>query len=351
MRKPARARSLMPDPGRSLLAATLAFLVAAAVVSAGPSEAAESEGVLRLEAVPVALSETVAPGDRIGHMRFLGMLALPSVKLAGRRLSQLSALAWDEDEGVLYALSDKGTLFHLRPRFEGERLAGVTLRRVVPLRDADGKPLEGWQADAEGMAVRGGRNGRRGDSELIISFERNPHIVRYDPSTGRPRGELPLPAALRHRANYRDDNRMLESVCEDERLGVLTIPEEPLRGEQDGFMRIYSLAGESWLLPQHAALRPSDMACLGSGELLVLERDFGRLFGHTAVALRRLRLALGRAAPLTDEVVVHLRSEDGYTLDNFEGLAHHRGRRFFLVSDNNDLFFQRTLLLYIELLD
>ncbi len=334
---------------RSVIAT--AALGALLVVSLATAAAAGA-GAVRLDAVPIALSDKLAPGERLERMRFLGMLVLPGVRRDGWRLSQLSALAWDDDEGLLYALSDKGALFHLRPLFDGQRLSGIELLAVVPLRGTDGKPLEGRWADAEGMAIRRGRNGRRGDAELIVSFERHPRIVRYDPKTGRPRGALALPAALSDRSRYRGDNRMLESVCEDERLGVLTIPEEPLREEQEGLMRIYRLAdGDSWLVPDHAPLRPADMACLGGGEVLLLERDFGRLFGQTALALRRLRLAAGIVTPLADEIVVQLRAEDGYRLDNFEGLAHHRGRRFFLVSDDNDIFLQRTLLMYIELLD
>jgi hypothetical protein len=54
------------------------------------------------------------------------------------------------------------------------------------------------------------------------------------------------------------------------------------------------------------------------------------------------------------EAVVETRSLDsgkGHQIDNFEGLARHRGNRFFLVSDDNDLFLQRSLLMYFELLD
>jgi hypothetical protein len=41
----------------------------------------------------------------------------------------------------------------------------------------------------------------------------------------------------------------------------------------------------------------------------------------------------------------------GHRVDNFEGLSRHRGNHFFMVSDDNDLFVQQTLLLYFELLE
>ena len=49
------------------------------------------------------------------------------------------------------------------------------------------------------------------------------------------------------------------------------------------------------------------------------------------------------------ETVALLDTAQGYQIDNFEGLTRHKGNRFFMVSDNNDLFVQRTLLLYFEL--
>jgi len=40
----------------------------------------------------------------------------------------------------------------------------------------------------------------------------------------------------------------------------------------------------------------------------------------------------------------------GWLVQNFEGLAHHRGRRFFMVSDDGGESFLQTQLLYFEIL-
>ena len=45
-----------------------------------------------------------------------------------------------------------------------------------------------------------------------------------------------------------------------------------------------------------------------------------------------------------------LDSDHGLQIDNFEGLARHQSNRFFMVSDDNSVFIQRTLLVYFELL-
>ena len=86
--------------------------------------------------------------------------------------------------------------------------------------------------------------------------------------------------------------------------------------------------------------------------MLILERDFGRLLGR-AVALRIATLLSDGTAEsvATVATVALMDTAQGYQIDNFEGLARHKGNRFFMVSDNNDLFVQRTLLLYFEIVE
>ncbi len=313
--------------------------------------AAAQDAAQPLHTRPVALTEQPRQDDRAGRLRALGMLELPDVTVDGLRLSQLSGLAWDDDDGMLYAISDKGALFHLRPVIREGRLAGLQLLKAVPLREAEGKPLKGRRADSEGLDIFKGRNGRKGDAELVVSFERFPRIVRYRPD-GTVIGEYPLPAPLNDRKSYRDNNKMLESVCVDEKLGALTAPEDPLAKERAGHNRIFRVAGGSWLIPTAGQFRPSAIECLGDGRVLILERDFGRLLGR-AVALRIVTLAGDGSAESVAavETVALMDTAQGYQIDNFEGLTHHRNNRFFMVSDNNDLFVQRTLLLYFELIE
>ncbi len=331
---------------RTILAAALVLAVVAIATAARPATA---DSIL-LDTTPFRLSDSIGPGGRLGDIRFLGGLVLPSLKVEGLRFSQLSALAWDDDEGLLYALSDKGALFQLRPVLRNGLLTGLRLVRAVPLHAADGKPLKGRRTDAEGMDILHGRNGRRGDAELLVSFERFPRVVRLRPD-GRAVRDKPLPAPLAEPRAYDADNRMLEAVCRDDRFGILVVPEAPLREERAGYTRIFSLSGRFWFLSPEGDYRISALECLGSGELLVLERDFGRLYGRIATRLRRVRLAQGGQTSVLAKTVVELDAAAGHSVDNFEGLARHRGRRFFMISDDNDLFVQRTLLVYFELLD
>lgn len=305
-----------------------------------------------LETRRVALSENMKPGDRAGRLRFLGMLELPEVTRNGLRLSQLSGLAWDDDDGILYTLSDKGGLFHLQPLFEGDILTGARLLRAVPLREmGSDKPLRGWRIDAESIDIVNGRNGRRGDAELVIGMERVPQIMRYRPD-GYATGSHALPAPIDKAGSFRDPNKMLEAVCADSTLGVLAMPEVPLKNEREGYTRIFSVAGPSWFYPAAPGDRITAMECLGKGEVMVLQQNYQTPFSQVVVMLKRVQLTPGSPSePLKPETVVTLDSNKGFQIDNFEGLARHRGNRFFMVSDNNDLFVQRSLLMYFELLE
>lgn len=306
----------------------------------------------KLETQQVALSQNIKIGDRIGHIRFLGMLQLPDVTRNGLRLSQISGLAWDDDDGVLYAISDKGGLFHLIPEFEGGILTGLRLLRAVALLDPkSNKPFKWALADSEDLEILNGRNGRRGDAELVISFERVPRIGRYHPD-GSALGDFPLPEPLNDVKNYVNTNRMLESVCVDSSLGVLTTPEEPLKNEQSGYTHLFSLSREAWRYPIASGDRLTAMECLGQGEVIVLQQTYLHALGQITVTLKRVHLTSGPSPePLKPEMLVTLDSQKGFQIDNFEGLARHKGNRFFMVSDNNDLFVQRSLLMYFELLD
>jgi hypothetical protein len=281
------------------------------------------------------------------------MLQLPNPTVDGMRFSQLSGLAWDEDDGILYAISDKGFLFHLRPIFKNGVLTGLKLLKAVHLRElGSDKPLAASRIDSEGLDILNGRNRRKGDAELLISFERFPRIVRYR-TDGQAVQEYPLPAPLNDARQYQDANKMLESVCRDPRLGILTVPEVPLKSERAGMTRIFSLNGKVWFYPRPEGNRISDLECLGHNQVMVLESNFGGSIGRLKVFLKLVTLPSYPVAeiPMSTTTLVTLDSSKGQQIDNFEGLTRHRGNRFFIVSDDNDLFIQRSLLMYFEVLD
>ena len=115
------------------------------------------------------------------RVRLLGAVELPYEQIADQPLVELSGLAWDNDDEVLYALSDHGVLFHLTPVFAAGALVDAKVTHAFPLPGSDGKRLRGRSTDSEGLAILDGRNGIKGDAVLLISFEREPRVNRYSP--------------------------------------------------------------------------------------------------------------------------------------------------------------------------
>lgn len=321
------------------------LLAGLALSAASPAQ----EPLPTLGARPVSLCEAGAECAPPRGIRLLGVLELPARAVNGLRFAGLSDLAWDDDDGILYAVSDKGNLFGLRPEFRNGQLVDVALKSAAALVDArTRKPVKWRRSDAEGLDILNGRNGRPGDAELVVSFEGDPRIARYRPD-GRYLADIPLSAPLNDILQYRY-NKMLEAVCVHPREGILTAPEEPLNGDR-GNTRLYRSDGRSWRIP---ASRGGIVAleCLPDGNVLALERDFSSLTLRWTITLRRLRLPAGIAPDtlLAADTITVLDSHDGLRIDNFEGLTRHHGNRFFMVSDDNDVFVQRTLLVYFELL-
>lgn len=301
-----------------------------------------------LNARAVTLAANLKNGDRIGAIRILGMLEIPSQTVNGLRLAELSDLAWDDDDNVLYTVTDQGALFGLRPSFTNGFLTAVSLVSAVPLREVDsGKKVRWRRTDAEGLAIINGRNRHKGDAALFVSFEAEPRLVRYA-RDGSARREIPLPAPLANVANYANPNLGLESLCIHPRLGPLVAPEQPLRDAPDARMRVFSLDGKTWTLD--APGRPVALSCTDAATVMILEREFNTASFRGTITLREAELPTQPTGkPVATRVLATLDNKLGHSIDNFEGLAHHRGRRYFMVSDNNELFLQRTLLLYFEI--
>ncbi len=318
-----------------------------------PGFSVAADALPAVNAKPVEFSDNLHNGDRIGRIRILGLLQLPSFTVNNLRFAEFSDLAWDDDNGILYAESDQGGLFWLRPVFTNANLTDVKLIKALPLRElGSGKPVRWTRTDAEGMDIVNGRNGRKNDAQLVISFEREQRIMRYR-TDGTAISQYVLPKPLDDIKNFHGANKALEAVCIDPDRGILTAPEQPLRNERPGYTRIFDLKGKSWYYPVTKNSGIVAMECLGHGDILVLERDYLSFIIHTVITLKKIHLPadLADGATLPAETLVQLDERNGLRLDNFEGLTHHRGQRYFMISDNNDNFLQRTLLLYFEIVD
>lgn len=298
-------------------------------------------------------------GETFMGIRWQGTLELPNITVNGIRLTELSGLAWDDDDGLLYAVSDQGYLFHLQPEITHRVLTNVTIITAYPLTNKKGKRYA--NRDAEGLTIIRSNNGIKGDSELIISFERQPTIARFS-TTGKWLKTYRLPSLLRDIDNYAGSNTALEAVTLHPTWGILTAPEQPLTtpplAKNGRFNVIYTLADggkHSWTFPVAPASNSAIVAleALADGSVLVLERSFISVWQPLIISLRQLWLTECQQcsqAPATVKLIAEFNNQKGWNLDNFEGLTQQSGPYFFMVSDDNDSALQHTLLTYFELL-
>lgn len=272
-----------------------------------------------------------------------GAVELASRSSDGKTIGSLSALAWDEDEGILHALSDDAHLYHFEPVFEDGEFVAVNFVGRTRLRDEGDGKLKGKERDSEGACIINGNNGRKGDSELLVAFEQKPRIDRFSVE-GRKVGEVELPEALTNVRNYSGPNHALESVTWHPDHGVMTLPQRP---QDDGHF-LYAASGRKWAY-EMTPLRGNEVVALETmpdGDLLVMERLFEEgVFGGAIITLRR---GVIDADSLALSTLAVLKSRDGWRLENFEGLTHHRDGRYFIVSDNDDKPARPTLLYYLS---
>lgn len=272
---------------------------------------------------------------------------LTNISINGFKISELSGLAWDEDENILYALSDNGYILHLRPVFKNNRLAKILFMSGYSLLDKNSRPLRYKASDSEGLAILHSTNHIRGDTQLIVSFERIPRLVRYN-TRGKLISEIALPEILTDIHNYQSENKSLEAVTISKKFGVITGPEFALKNQDTSQINIFSISGKQWQFPLYDPYHGGlvDMTTMEDGNILALERSYGGLLPAIQVSLHRLVLD---ETGSTSETICAFPADDDLLSNNFEGVTRFKKHSYFMVSDDNNHPFNRTILLYFSI--
>lgn len=282
---------------------------------------------IAIDAVAVPLNPENPSLTNVGEFTYAGGLALSSRQT--NRLHELSDLAM-HDEDRITAVGDAGILFEARLLFDDRRhLVGITDARVTPLAGENGAPLTGRaEVDAEGLT-------RLPDGELLVSFERDARIWRYPEHGGVPR-PVPVPKA------QFPSNEGMEALMATPDVAA------------DAYVVGVESTGDTWTCRlsadcvQAATIeKPKEFGLvsfnrLPDGSTVYLLRAYDPV-RRTRIVMRivsgsKLVAEMNMAAPLT--------------VDNFEGVTsapgRNGGRRFYLLSDDNDSTTQRTLLMAFD---
>jgi hypothetical protein len=313
-------------------------------------------------AVPAAPPPVVAHAPAMAHppVEVLSCVDLPR---DDPRSHDLSGLAWDPGERLLYALSDRNPwIVVLAPRAD---LSAYELREPIAL----DLPVERWDGEALALA---------GDRFLVVADETEPAVFSVDRAgRGRTRVALPSFAGTRHNLGLEGlgyaasaSGRYIFAVNEQALEGdgptssidhgtVVRLLRHALDGGAD--LEVAYLTDPIFAAGARGDNGVSDIAPLSPERVLVLERAWAQGNGNSArlyeVDLHRARdvlaLADARAAlPVAKRLVADVallpdqrcplpsQWQRRRTLENYEGMALGPtlpdGRRvLFLVSDDN----------------
>ena len=264
-----------------------------------------------------------------GKIKILDVKELSFQGEQNPKFTEISALAYHRD--ILYALSDKGALFHLDIKIQNDKIQNLFVKKATYLHTKKSKRVPKHKRDAEGLTVI--------DNYLAISFERIQKVFLFD-FDGKKLQKLTINKALRDKTAYQSENKGLEAVAYSQKYGVLTLPERPLYNQTHHTLYAKKM---QWNFEQKGSVTALEM--IDESNVLVVLREFHYLTQKRVLRFLRLSLEDG-----TYEVLAKFDSDDGWNLDNFEGVTKIAKNRYLLVSDDNDSIFQKTLLVLFEIL-
>ena len=304
---------------------------------------------LSLSADSFSVDITPASQTRIyGKIKFLDQKQLMYNHINAVKFSEISDLAYYEPKHKLFMISDEGKLFTFKATFT-EKIDVLEPMEAVKLKKKHGKKFKKWRKDSEGMTLDD-------QARLIISFEGKAKIAWFHKNSAK-QGEkirsYTLPKVLRSSDNYRSRNKSLEALAWHPKYGIVTVAEWPLKKYHKKKQTIYALSGKKWHFKAEPEARSavSAIEVMDDGNFLVLERSFVSYLDPFVVTLKKVYTGQCKNGMCRTAVLLKMSSHKGWDVDNFEGLARVGKNRYVMISDDNDNFFQKTLLIYFEVLN
>ena len=282
------------------------------------------------------------------HIKILDQKKLSFEKIQDVKFAELSDLTYHKQSQTLYFVSDKGMLFAFNAHFS-DKIDMLVPLSARTLKNKQGKRFRKWKRDSEGFTLDG--KGR-----LLISFEGEAKIAWFHKNSakyGNLIREYPIPAKLKNTNNYRSKNKSLEALAWHGKYGILTVTEWPLKKYHKKKQTIYALSGKRWHFKAEPEGRSGVVAMevMDDGNILVMERSYTGLMHPLVITLKKVYINTCKNGMCKTKVLAKFNNHKGWDIDNFEGLARVGKNRYVMVSDDSGNFFQRTLLIYFEVID
>ena len=290
----------------------------------------------------------IAYMDKNPNIKILDQKKISFSEMGNVKFCELSDVAYYQKTETLFFVGDKGMLYSFHAKFN-TKIDELRPLRAVRLKNKRLKKFKKWERDSEGLVLDG--KGR-----LIVSFEGDPKVAWFHKNSAK-FGSLikkyRLPSALRGRKKYRGGNKSLEALTWHKKYGLLAAAEYPVRKMHRDMQTIYALSGKKWNFKAEPEKNSGVVAMeiMDDGNVLVMERSFSGLLAPFVVTLKKVFLNKKQKGLCKTKVLLKMNTHKGWSIDNFEGLSKVGKNRYVMVSDDNDNFFQRTLLVYFEVLN
>ncbi len=292
--------------------------------------------------------------DSITDGKFMGIKILDSrlvdiSRVDGEKFYGISGISYDEKHDVLYALNDRGRLFHFRILVKDNKIKDLKPISGHRLYDEHGRKLLKPRSDSEGLALI-----QNGDQKaLLVSFERYPKIMKFDIfGHGTKNQTITLPTRLKNIKNYQGKNGALEALTYHPEYGILTTAEFPLKDQKSGYQGIFNSDGEVCKFKKdYFDNAVTEFEIMPDNNLLVLQRDFEKKTFKISITLKKVYLDEIIDGICSTKNLAVMKSDAGWNLDNFEGLTHYKDNIYFMISDDNGFFLQDTILTMFEVVD
>ncbi len=309
------------------------------LVSTGESAYAQWKSV-PLEISPHNIFKKGESERPLHQLIFLSGLELRSDDLAFGGLSGLTIQPGARN--TFWAVSDHGHLIKFDiVRDSHGNLSSIRNVKTTPMVSLKGNILEDDASDAEGILWHG--------KNLLVSLERIHRIIFYRVGRNiKAQKVLPITEKLRF-------NGGLETM-ENLNTNQIFAVSEFTRDDQGHTLALIIDTKNGKTLPRYItsflSFYPTDLTKLDNNNFLLLERDYTPLFGGQA-RLRRITLPeIMSGNVIEGEEMTRISS--AFDIDNLEGIASlprdDGSYDIFLLSDDNFLDNQKTLLLHFQLI-